>query len=76
MSRESERLNIRKKGLQKDHDNMRIGWIHKIRNKELYKKIQLKENLLQKIIQWKLKLFGHVCRMSGDRKIWNHRWLK
>ena len=27
------------------------------------------ENLMQKVIQRKLGLFGHICRMKEDRKI-------
>ena len=38
-------------------------------NEELYKRIQAKENLMQKIIQRKVKLFGHICRMNDNRKI-------
>jgi len=35
----------------------------------LYRKIQLTETLLQKVIQRKLRLFGHICRMNDSRKI-------
>jgi len=40
-----------------------------VTNKELYKKIQLAETQLQKVIQRKLRLFGHICRMDNSRKI-------
>ena len=40
-----------------------------VTNKELYRKIQLAETLLQKVIQRKLRLFGHICRMDNSRKI-------
>lgn len=48
---------------------LRIGWMQKVTNEELYQRIQLKENLLQKVIQRKLRLFGHICRMHDNRKI-------
>jgi len=41
----------------------------KYTNEELYRKIQLAETLLQKVIQRKLRLFGHICRMNDNRKI-------
>ena len=47
----------------------RIAWSQKVSNEELYRRIQPKENLMQKIIQRMLRLFGHICRMSNDRKI-------
>ena len=48
---------------------LRIGWTQKVTNEELYRKIQLTETLLQKVIQRKLHLFGHICRMNDSRKI-------
>jgi hypothetical protein len=48
---------------------LRIGWTQRVSNEELYKRINLKENLMQKVIQRKLGLFGHFCRMRDDRKI-------
>ena len=48
---------------------LRIGWTQKVTNEELYRKIQLTETLLQKVIQRKLRLFGHICRMNDSRKI-------
>ena len=35
----------------------------------MYRKIQLAETLLQKVIQRKLRLFGHICRINDSRKI-------
>src|SRR6218665_2562783 len=48
---------------------LRIGWMQKVTNAELYRRIDLTENLMQKIITRKLELFGHICRMENDRKI-------
>lgn len=48
---------------------LRIGWTQKVTNTELYKRIQIKDNIMQKLIRRKLGLFGHICRMKDDRKI-------
>ena len=48
---------------------LRIGWTQKVTNEELYRKIHLAQTLLQKVIQRKLRLFGHICRMNDSRKI-------
>src|SRR6218665_2469280 len=48
---------------------LRIGWMQKVTNAELYRRIDLKENLVPKIIIRKLQLVGHICRMENDRKI-------
>ena len=45
------------------------GWTQKVTNEELHRKIQLAETLLKKVIQRKLRLFGHICRMDDSRKI-------
>ena len=43
-----------------------MRWTQKVTNEELYRKIQLAETLLQKVIQRKLRLFGHICRMNDN----------
>src|ERR1700733_3557979 len=43
--------------------------MQKVTNTELYKRIHLKENIMQKLIRRKMELFGHICRMKDDRKI-------
>src|SRR6218665_2346911 len=48
---------------------LRIGWMQKVTNAELHRRIDLTENLMQNIITRKLELFGHICRMENDRKI-------
>jgi len=48
---------------------LRMGWAQKVTNEELYRHIQLAETLLQKVIQRKLRFFGHICRMDDSRKI-------
>ena len=48
---------------------LRICWTQKVSNENLYRRIQVKENLMQNIIQRKLRLFGHICHMNNDRRI-------
>ena len=48
---------------------LRIDWMQKVINAESYRRIDLTENLMQKIIIRKLEFFGHMCRMKNDRKI-------
>ena len=48
---------------------LRIRWTDKIRNEELYQRVQVEENLMSKVIKRKMNLFGHICRMTDDRKI-------
>ena len=48
---------------------LRIDWTQKVTNMELYTRIGLKENIMQKLIRRKLGVFGHICRMKDDRKI-------
>src|SRR6218665_2998551 len=49
---------------------LRIDWMQKITNAELYRRIYLTEKLMQKIAI-KLELFGNICkcRMENNRKI-------
>jgi hypothetical protein len=48
---------------------LRIGWTQRIHNEEVYRRVEMKENLMQKIIQRKLGMFGHICRMGDERNI-------
>src|SRR6218665_1158113 len=47
---------------------MRIDWMQKVTNAELYRRTDLTENLMQQIITRKLELFCHICRMENERK--------
>ena len=49
--------------------HLMLGWTQKVSNEEVYKRVEMTENLMQKVIQRKLGLFGHICRMREDRKI-------
>ena len=44
---------------------LRIDWMQKVTNSELYRRIDFTENLMQKIITRKLELFGHVFTNVG-----------
>jgi len=48
---------------------LRISWTQKVTNKELFDKIGQEHNLPQTMIERKPQLFGHICRMSDDRKL-------
>ena len=39
---------------------LRIGWTQKVKNTDLYGRIQLKDNIMQKLIPRKLGLCGHI----------------
>jgi hypothetical protein len=51
-----EGASIREKMLP---ENPEISWTEKISNEEVYERVGLTENLMQKVIQRKLGLFGH-----------------
>src|SRR6218665_2629353 len=41
---------------------LRLGWTQKVKNIDLYGRILLKENIMQKLIGRKLGLFGHIMQ--------------
>lgn len=45
------------------------SWMDKKKNSEIRETLKIKENLMQKIIRKKLTLFGHIGRMSDERKL-------
>src|SRR6218665_3750993 len=47
----------------------RIGWTQKVTNTDLYSRIKLKENIMQKLIGRKLRLFELICRIHNSRRI-------
>jgi len=48
---------------------LRIRRMQKVKNEEVRRRLDVKENLMQVIMKRKLGLFGHVCRMNDSRKI-------
>lgn len=48
---------------------LRITWHQKIRNTEIRKTLGIDRTLLQTVMQRKLEMFGHICRMKDDRMI-------
>jgi len=48
---------------------VRISWTERKTNPTKYDKLRIEEHLLQRAIQRKLRLFGHVCRMEDNKKL-------
>ena len=48
---------------------LHLNWTMNVTNKEIRSRLNIKEDLMQKIMRRKLSLFGHICRMEDDRKI-------
>src|SRR6218665_1958054 len=46
-----------------------LNWTMKVTNKEVWKKLHIKTDLMQTIMKRKLGLFGYICRMENSRKI-------
>jgi len=53
--------------LQKCH----IHWQQKIKNIEIRQRLGIKKNVMQLIMERKLNLFGHICRMDDNRLMKN-----
>ena len=43
--------------------------MQKVTNREIRKRLGVKEDLFQAIMRRKLSLFGHICRMKNSGKI-------
>ena len=50
---------------------LRISYIQKITNAEVRERVNQKRNLLQKVMERKLRMFGHIARMEDNRAIKN-----
>ena len=52
---------------------LNIRWFHIISNNEVWQRVSIvdstKKNIVQTVMQRKLKFFGHICRMPGHRLI-------
>ena len=48
---------------------LHIRWNQKVINVEIRKCLNIKEDIIQKIMKRKLELFGHIVRMDDSRKI-------
>ena len=46
---------------------MRIRWEQKITNEDVRRRVRCRKNIVQQIMEWKLNLFGHICRMKDNR---------
>jgi len=50
---------------------LHIHWQHKITNVEIRQRLDIKKNVMQLIMERKLKLCGHICRMDDNRLVKN-----
>ena len=52
---------------------LNIRWFHRISNNEVWQRVSMvdstKKNIVQTVMQRKLKFFGHICRMPDHRLI-------
>ena len=48
---------------------LRIIWEQKITNEEVRRRVRCKKNIIQQIMERKLNLFGHICRMKDNRLV-------
>jgi len=48
---------------------LNVRWQQKITNEEIRKRMGSKRNILQRIKERKLNLFGHICRMEDSRLV-------
>jgi len=45
---------------------LQVRWTQKVTNVEIWKHLNAKEDLLQKVMKRKLKLFGHTARIDNS----------
>ena len=50
---------------------LHIHWQQEITNSEIRQRLDTKKNVVQMIMERKLKLFGHICRMDDNRLVKN-----
>jgi len=48
---------------------LHIRWQQMITNEEVRRRVKCQRNVLQIVMERKLNLFGHVCRMNNSRLI-------
>src|SRR6218665_73663 len=48
---------------------LRIRWEQKITNEEVCRRVRCRKNIVQQIMERKLNLFGHICRMKDNRLV-------
>ena len=48
---------------------LRIRWQQKITNIEVRRRMKVTTNVMQEVIKRKMTMFGHICRISQDRRI-------
>ena len=48
---------------------LRVKWQDKVKNEDIRKQLGKMKPLAEKVIDRKMELFGHICRMSDDRLV-------
>jgi hypothetical protein len=48
---------------------LHIWWQQKITNEEVRRRTRRKQNVVQTVMERKLNLFGHICRMDAGRMV-------
>ncbi len=48
---------------------LNIRWQQKVTNKEIRQRVHMNTDIIQTIIQRKMNLFGHICRMDNSRMV-------
>ena len=48
---------------------LRIRWQQKITNVEVRRRMKVTTNVMQEVIKRKMTMFGHICRMTRDRRV-------
>ena len=48
---------------------LNIRWQLKVTNKEIRRRVQATKDIVQVLIERKMNLFGHICRMDNNRMV-------
>ena len=48
---------------------LQIRWQQKITNVDIRRRLEIERNIVQTIMDRKLQLFGHICRMDDNRLV-------
>ena len=48
---------------------LQLSWTQKVRTMEIRKRLNVKEDLIQKVVKRKIKLFVHIARRDNRRKV-------
>ena len=48
---------------------LKIRWQQKVTNEEVRRRVKSTSNVMQEVVKRKLTMFGHICRMSQERRV-------